>query len=108
VGAPEVFAYGRHQDFVGRIALAREVNGTLCSRLRGIWSEGAEVRGAGWSSLQGTAEHSGKGKNILYHFMYRLQGKTLIHHQGIICVVVFGRSSLRRIVHTAQSSLLVA
>jgi hypothetical protein len=27
---------GTTQDFVGRIALAREVNGTLCSRLRGI------------------------------------------------------------------------
>jgi hypothetical protein len=64
--------------------------------------------GAGCSSLQETAEHSGEGKNILYHLMNKLQGKTLIHHQGIICVVVFGRSSLRRIVHTAQSSLLVA
>jgi hypothetical protein len=32
--------------------------------------------GVGWSSRQGTAEHSGERKNILYHFMYRLQGKT--------------------------------
>jgi len=35
----------------------------------------AEVCGAGWSSLQETAEHSGEGKNILYHFTDKLQGK---------------------------------
>ena len=31
---------------------------------------------------------------------------TLIHHQGIICCVAFDRSSLRRIAHTPQLSLL--
>jgi hypothetical protein len=35
----------------------------------------AESSGAGWSSLQQTAEHSGEGKNILYHFTVKLQGK---------------------------------
>ena len=33
---------------------------------------------------------------------------SLIHHQGIICCVAFGRSSLRRIIYTTQSSLLGA
>jgi hypothetical protein len=33
---------------------------------------------------------------------------TLIHHQNVICVVAFDRSSLRRIPHTPQSSLLGA
>ena len=33
----------------------------------------AESSDAGWSSLQETAEHSGKGKNILYHFTDKLQ-----------------------------------
>jgi len=37
------------------------------------WCTG--VSGAGWSSLQWTAEHSGEGKNILYHFTDKLQGK---------------------------------
>jgi hypothetical protein len=34
--------------------------------------------------------------------------KTLIHHQEVICGVVFDRSSLRRIAYTPQSSLLDA
>ena len=33
---------------------------------------------------------------------------SLIHHQGVICVVAFDLSSLRRIVHTPQSSILGA
>jgi hypothetical protein len=67
---------GATQDFVGRIALAREVSGTLCRNLRGISDRNcAESSGAGWSSLQETAEHSGEGKNILYHFTFKLQEK---------------------------------
>ena len=33
---------------------------------------------------------------------------SLIHHHDVICGVAFGRSSLRRIAHTPQSSLLEA
>ena len=32
----------------------------------------------------------------------------LIHHQGVICFVAFGRFSLRRIVYTPHSALLGA
>ncbi len=38
----------------------------------------------------------------------RVRGRTLIHHQDVICCVAFGRFSLQRIAYTLQSALLGA